>query len=232
MAYGRVGVVASFFGLCFLAGCGSSVDDAQSSELTHWLGDTPHFAVSGTFQGKSMNIRLEKDAATAAGVYCKRNYAPLPGNVPDATGKFDESKVYFAMKELGAIVELDGQKRDISFGNWRHNPVAGTSLTVVPRTFGTAVPDGQTWVDIGIIEPGMAPTSGIESAAESGTVTTRPAWSRMKGVDGLASCPPRHRAGLGHDPRCVRARARPILWRARRSRRRGTGGRHECLDHR
>jgi len=173
VAYGRVGVVASFFGLCFLAGCGSSVDDAQSSELTQWLGDTPHFAVSGTFQGKSMNIRLEKDAATAAGVYCKRNYAPLPGNVPDATGKFDESKVYFAMKELGAIVELDGQKRDISFGNWRHNPVAGTSLTVVPRTFGTAVPAGQTWVDIGIIEPGMAPTSGIESAAESGTVTMK-----------------------------------------------------------
>ena len=168
-----VGSVVSVFGLCFLAACGSAPDDTQSTELTQWLGDAPHFVVSGTFQGKPLNIRLEKDAAKAAGVYCSRNYAPLPGNVPDASGKYDMSQMYFAMKEVGAIVELDGEKKDLSFGNWRHEVAAGGTLNVVSRTFGSAVPAGQTWVDIGIIEPGKPPTSGIESAAESGTLAMK-----------------------------------------------------------
>ncbi len=159
--------------LGLLAGCGSADAEGASSSITEWLGESTHFAVSGSFDGKPLNIRLEGAAATAAEVYCVRNYAPLPGNVPDAMGKYDMTKMYFAMKEVGAIVDIDGQKRDLSFGYWRHDPVAGTALEVVPRVFGQAVPGGQTWVDIGIIEPGMSPTSGVESAAESGSLTMK-----------------------------------------------------------
>jgi hypothetical protein len=169
----RYGSVASVLALGLLAGCGSAAEDESTSSLTDWLGETTHFVASGTFQGKPIDIRLMGDAATGAGAYCSRNYAPLPGNVPDAEGKYDLNKMYFAMNEVGAIVELDGQMRDISFGHWRHEPTPGTTLTVVPRTFGAPVPAGQTWVDIGIIEPGKIATSGIESAAESGTFTMK-----------------------------------------------------------
>lgn len=156
----------------FLAGCGSA-DDPSTNEVTEWLGDQTHFAASGSFDGEPINIRLEGEAAVAAVVSCERSFAPLPGNKPDASGKWDTSKVYFAMKELSAIVDFKGQKREMSFGHWRHEPAAGEMLTVVPRTFGSTIPAGQTWVDIGIVEPGMIATSGIESAAESGTLTMK-----------------------------------------------------------
>jgi hypothetical protein len=159
--------------LGLLAGCGSAPEDSASAAVTEWLGDSTHFAVSGSFDGKPMNIRLEGEAAVAAGVYCIRNYAPLPGNVPDAMGKYDMNKMYFAMKEVGAVVDIDGQKRDLSFGYWRHDPAAGTTLEVVPRAFGTSVLTGQTWVDLGIVEPGMIATSGVESAAESGSLAMK-----------------------------------------------------------
>jgi len=165
--------VASFVSFALLTGCGGPADDTSSTSLTEWLGESPHFAVSGSFNGQPIDIRLEKDAATAAGVYCQRNYAPLPGNVPDANGKYDMTKLYFAMKEVGAIVDLDGQKRELTFGYWRHEPAAGTTVEVVPRTFGTTVAAGKTWMDIGIVEPGMPATTGVESAAESGTLAMK-----------------------------------------------------------
>ncbi len=167
-----VGSVVSLVAMGFMAGCGSA-DDPASNEITGWLGEQTHFAASGSFDGEPINLRLEGDAAVAASVRVERVFAPLPGNKPDASGKWDTSKVYFAMKEFSAIVDFKGQKRLMSFGNWRRDIAAGQSLTVVPRAFGTTPAAGQTWVDIGIVEPGMIATSGIESAAESGALEVK-----------------------------------------------------------
>jgi hypothetical protein len=48
---------------------------------------------------------------------------------------------------------------------------AGTELQVIPRVFGSAIPDGETWSDINLFTPGGDLLSGIESAAVSGTVS-------------------------------------------------------------
>jgi hypothetical protein len=148
-------------------GCGSAAPD-DAGAIDQWLGDSPHFAVSGTFNGKPMNYRVE-----GAAVRCDRTYAPLPGVKPNAEGVYDTSQMYFVKKELGVVVELDGVPTDISVGYWRHDPPAGTSLEVMPREQGTRIPEGKTWIDFELKEPGaMAPT-GVEKAAESGTISMK-----------------------------------------------------------
>jgi hypothetical protein len=149
------------------AGCGAAAEQ-DTATITQWLGDSPHFAVSGSFNGKPIYLRLEGDAAKA--VRCTRNYSPLPGVMPNADGKYDTSQMYFVMKEIGIVVDYDGKPTDISVGYWRHDPAAGTSLEVIPRQQGTSIPAGKTWVDFELSEPNATGPSGIEKAAESGSL--------------------------------------------------------------
>lgn len=157
-------------------GCGSA-HDTNSSAVTQWLGESTHLAISGTLAtvGSSPNqtfdVHLEGDAAS--GVYCHRFYAPAVGAMPDAEGNYDTSQVYFAMKELGGVIDLGGQKKEFTISYWRHDVPANTDLTVIPRAFGTPIPEGQTWSDINIFDPGADVLSGIETAAASGTVSMK-----------------------------------------------------------
>ena len=150
------------------AGCGAAPDQDDSGKLSQWLGDNLHFAVSGNFNGKPINIRLEGDAAKH--VRCTRNYGPLPGAKLNADGKYDTSQVYFVMKECGIVTDVDGVPTDVSVGYWGNDPAAGTTLEVIPRKHGTPVPVGQAFVDFELSEPGASGPTGIEKAAERGTV--------------------------------------------------------------
>jgi hypothetical protein len=149
------------------AGCGAAPDQEEVGKVDQWLGDKLHFAVSGTFDGKPINIRLEGDAAKT--VRCTRNYAPLPGAKPDADGKYDTSQVYFLMKECGIVTDVEGKPTDVSVGYWGHDPAAGSSLEVIPRATGSTIPEGKVWVDFELSEPGATGPTGIEKAAEGGT---------------------------------------------------------------
>ena len=153
----------------FLAGCGSGSDG--NAPVDHWLGDSPHLAISGSFQGQTYDVNLQ--GAAAADVFCHRFYAPLADNQPDASGNFDTGKMYFGMKELGGVIDLDGKPMMFTISYWRHDVAAGTDLTVIPRTFGTGIADGQTWSDINVFVPGTDDLSGIESAAASGVVSMK-----------------------------------------------------------
>lgn len=148
-----------------LAGCAK--DDEQPAALTSWLGEQTHLAVRGTFQGKTFDVQLEGDDA---GIYCDRFYTPMPGAAPTSGGQYDTSQLYFAMKEVGAVIELEGQPTQFTISYWRHDAPAHSTLEVIPRTFGTAIPEGKTWSDINLFAPGTDVLSGVESAAESGTV--------------------------------------------------------------
>jgi hypothetical protein len=148
-----------------LAGC--SKDEEQGPSLTRWLGEQTHLAITGTFQGKTFDVHLEGEDA---GIYCDRFYTPLPGNAPDAEGNYDTSQLYFTMKELGAVIELEGQPTQFTISYWRHDVPAGTTLEVIPRVFGSSIPAGKTWSDINLFAPGADDLSGVEQAAESGTV--------------------------------------------------------------
>jgi hypothetical protein len=158
----------SFMTTLGLVGCGGS---SSSKGVDHWLGDSPHLAISGTFQGQTFDVDLKGTAA--AGIYCHRFYVPLPGTSADASGGFDTSQMYFGMKELGGVIDLEGTPTEFTIAYWRHDVAAGTDLAVVPRTFGTGIPDGQTWSDINLFPPGGDVLSGIESAAASGTVSMK-----------------------------------------------------------
>jgi hypothetical protein len=157
----------SLLALLTAAGCGAAPDQEDTGKVSQWLGDKLHFAVSGTFDGKPMNVRLEGDAAKD--VRCTRNYAPRPGEKPNAEGKYDTSQLYFVMKEIGIVTQLDGKPTEVSVGYWRHDVAAGTSLEVIPRVRGTSIPEGKTWVDFELGEPGAMGPTGIEKAAEAGT---------------------------------------------------------------
>lgn len=162
---GKSGTVSVVCAALVLAACGN--DDEQPAAVTSWLGEETHFAITGTFQNKTFDAHLEGDDA---GIFCDRFYAPLPGTMPDESGNYDTSQLYFAMKELGAVIELEGQPTALTISYWRHDvPTSGT-LEVIPRIFGTALPEGKTWSDINIYAPGTDDLSGVESAAESGTV--------------------------------------------------------------
>jgi hypothetical protein len=128
-------------------------------------------AVSGSFQGQAFDVHLEGDAAS--GVWCDRFYTPLPGTSPDSAGNYDTSKMYFVMKELGAVIDLGGTPTAFTISYWRHDMPAGTDLKVIAREFGTAIPAGETWSDINLYAPGADSLSGIESAAVSGTVSIK-----------------------------------------------------------
>jgi hypothetical protein len=157
--------------LTALAAGGCAVEAAEdTAKLDQWLGDNVHFAVSGNFHGKAINIRVEGESAKAAGVRCTRNYAPLPGSQPDAEGKYDTSQMYFIMKEIGVVVDFEGKPTDISVGYWGNDPAAGTSLEVIPRQQGTQIPAGKAWVDFELSEPNSSGPNGIEKAAEGGTL--------------------------------------------------------------
>jgi hypothetical protein len=148
-----------------LAGCDK--DDEEPAALTGWLGQQTHLAVTGSFQNKTFDVHLEGDDA---GIYCDRFYAPMPGTTPDSSGNYDTGRLYFAMKELGGIIELEGQPTQFTISYWRHDVPSSSTLEVIPRTFGTAIPEGKTWSDINLFAPGADVLSGVESAAESGTV--------------------------------------------------------------
>lgn len=150
-----------------LAACGNAAEDSTPS-VDEWLGESTHLAITGSYQGTALNIRLEGDAA--AGVHCESLYAPLPGTVPDAEGNYDTSQLYFVFKEVGALIDWGGQPKEFTISYWRHDVPADTTLEVVPRVFGSAIPEGQTWSDINVFDPGTDLLSGIESAASSGTV--------------------------------------------------------------
>lgn len=161
---GNSGTIYGVGAVLALAGC--SKDDEQPAALTSWLGEQTHFSVTGTFQNKTFDTHLEGDDA---GIYCDRNYAPMPGTMPDAEGNYDTSRLYFAMKELGAVIEVEGQPMHFKLSYWRHDLPSGT-LEVVPSNYGTALPAGKTWSDIKLFTPGNDDLSGVVSAAESGTV--------------------------------------------------------------
>jgi hypothetical protein len=152
------------------AGCAAAPEE-DIGTLNQWLGETPHFAVSGTFDGKPMNLRFEGDAAKH--VRCTRNYAPLPGSQPNADGKYDTSQMYFVMKEIGIVADFEGKPTDISVGYWRNDVPAGMDLEVIPRQTGTPIPAGKTWVDFELSEPNATGPNGIEKAAESGTLSMK-----------------------------------------------------------
>jgi len=156
-------------GLVAVVGCGS--DDAGSGQVEEWLGESTHLAISGTYQGMEFDVDLEGEAA--AGVHCERFYAPLVGTEPDASGNYDTSQLYFAMTEIGAKIDVSGMTKEFNISYWRHDVAAGTDLDVTPRVFGTSIPEGKTWSDINVFDPGADVLSGIESAAESGTVAMK-----------------------------------------------------------
>ena len=151
-----------------IAGCGGG---ASKPSVDHWLGDSPHLAISGTFQGQTFDVNLQ--GAAAAGIFCHRFYTPLPGTQPDANGNYDTSQMYFTMKELGGVIDLEGTPTSFTISYWRHDVAAGSDLVVIPRTFGTAIPEGQTWSDINLFPPGADDLAGVESAAASGTVSMK-----------------------------------------------------------
>jgi hypothetical protein len=160
--------IVSLLPITLLTACGGG---GGSSGVTHWLGDTPHLAVSGSFQGQKFDVDLE--GADAAGVYCHRFYAPLPGTAPDSAGNYDTGQMYFVMKELGGVIDLDGTPTEFTISYWRHDMPAGSTLQVIPREFGTSIAAGKTWSDINLFTPGGDVLSGIESAAASGTVAMK-----------------------------------------------------------
>ena len=151
-----------------LAGCGAA---SSGASVTKWQGDTTHLAVSGSFQGQTFDVNLQ--GAAASGVYCNYIYAPLPGTAPDSAGNYDTSKLYFVMKELGGVIDLEGTPKEFTISYWRHDVRAGTDLKVIPRLFGTSIPEGETWSDINLFTPGTDNLSGLESAAASGTVSVK-----------------------------------------------------------
>lgn len=57
----------------------------------------------GSFQNKTFDIHLEGEDA---GIDCERFYAPPPGTAANSSGNYDTSQLYFAVKELGAVIEL------------------------------------------------------------------------------------------------------------------------------
>jgi hypothetical protein len=161
-----VSLATSFFAF---AACGGG--SSNKAAVDHWLGDTPHLAISGTFQGQTFDVNLQGDAAS--GIFCHRFYCPLVGTQPDASGNYDTSQMYFTMKELGGVIDLEGTPTTFTISYWRHDVAAGTDLTVIPRTFGTAIPDGETWSDINLFPPGADDLTGIESASASGIVSMK-----------------------------------------------------------
>lgn len=176
MKNGNATLVALFTSMTLVA-CGSS-PDAGSAEVTQWLGEATHLAISGTLQGHTYNVHLEGDKAS--GVYCNRFYTPLPGTQPDAQGGYDTSQVYFVMKELGAVIDVDGTPKEFTISYWRHDVAAGTDLTVIPRVFYSEmvsgsglIPEGKTWSDVNLFDPGGSNLIGLETAAASGTVSMK-----------------------------------------------------------
>jgi hypothetical protein len=162
--------VFSLVALLGYSGCGGN-DDNGATAFNGWLGDAPHLRIVGSFQQKTFDVDLKGDAAKD--IYCHRFYAPMPGVMPDAMGKYDTSQVYFAMKELGGVIDLEGKPQEFTISYWRHDMPAGTDLQVVARMMGSTIPMGQTWSDINIFEPGKDVLSGIESAAATGTVSIK-----------------------------------------------------------
>lgn len=160
----------SFLAPTIMAGCGSGSGQGSTS-VDHWLGDATHLAITGTFQDKTFNVHME--GAAAEGIYCNRFYSPVPGTQPDANGNYDTGRLYFVMKELGGVIDLDGTPTEFTISYWRHDIAAGASLEVIPRVFGTSIPDGQTWSDINLFAPGAGTLTGIESAASSGNVSMK-----------------------------------------------------------
>jgi hypothetical protein len=174
---GRLGRTAGAWSLGLIAvGCGSSADSG-SNAVTGWLGESPHLAITGTLAtvGSSPNqtfdVHLEGDKA--ANIYCHRFYTPIEGAMPDGEGNYDTSQLYFAMKELGGVVDVGGVQKEFTISYWRHDVAAGTDLQVVPRVFRTPIPEGKTWSDVNIFDPGTDLLAGIETAAASGTVSMK-----------------------------------------------------------
>jgi hypothetical protein len=155
--------------LLSLAACGTK--DGDSDEVSSWRGEATHLAVTGSYEGMVFDANLEGEAA--AGVRCTRYYAPIIGTEPDAEGHYDTSQMYFVMAELGAVIEIDGAPKEFSISYWRHDVSAGNQLQVQARTTGTAIPEGQTWSDMNLYDPGTDFLSGLETAAATGSVSMK-----------------------------------------------------------
>lgn len=162
----RATLLVSIIACAPLGACSSA--EGENAGVTEWLGDETHLAISGAFQGSTFDVHLE--GAEADSVYCNRFYTPLPGATPDAEGNYDGTQVYFAMKELGGIINFEGEPKEFTIAYWRHDVAEGTELDVIPRQFGESIPEGKTWSDINMFNPGENLLSGVESAASSGTV--------------------------------------------------------------
>jgi hypothetical protein len=155
-----------------LAGCTNTPD--ETDPLNEWLGDTPHFAVSGNFDGTQFNQRVEGDAAVAAHLSCTRHYTPFPGELPDALGKYDPSQLYFVMKQTAAVFDINGKPIQLSMGYWWNDPEAGTDLGVIPRITGISIPAGSAWTDFQVEDyPHEGPPTKPVRSAEAGTVSIK-----------------------------------------------------------
>lgn len=149
-----------------LAGCNNSEED--SGKVTQWLGDETHLAVSGTVQGTTFDVLLQGNEAS--NLYCNRFYTPRLGEMPAEDGTYTDDQLFYAMSEVGGVIDMNGEAKEFTFGYWRHDMPSGTVLDVVPREFGAAIPQGKTWADFNLFNPGDHILSGLESAASSGTV--------------------------------------------------------------
>jgi hypothetical protein len=158
-----------------LAGC-TNAPDEETGSVDQWLGDTPHYAISGAFDGQDYNVRLEGDDAGAAHLTCNRIYAPLPGARPNADGTWDTSQLYFVTKEIAVVFDINGLPSEFSIGYWRHDVKAGTDLEIIQRVFGTSIPEGKTWADVQVEpytgESASTPTKPVR-AAEGGTISVK-----------------------------------------------------------
>jgi hypothetical protein len=165
--------VVSLVTAAVLAGCTNSSDD-ETQSLDQWLGDTPHFAVSGKFDGIDYNHRVQGDAAIAAHLNCIRYYAPLPGALPNAGGTYDASQMYFIMKDMSAVFDVNGKPTEFGTAYWGNDPGVGTDLEVIPMNFGTSIPAGHAWVDFQVEDyPKAGPPTKPIRGAEGGTVSLK-----------------------------------------------------------
>ena len=155
----------------FLGGCSGSADES-SNTLDHWLGATEHLAITGTQGGETTDIRVEGEAARAAGLACVRTYKPFQGQVQDANGNWDTSKVGMLITEFGLFVDIAGEKRYVNIQYWRHDPMKMPSFTIIPRQNDVPVPPENTWLDVEWYKgDGMMIGDSIrESSAESGPI--------------------------------------------------------------
>lgn len=142
-------------------------DGDAGPELSEWLGEDEHFAISGRLNGEDLDVRLEGEAASdSVKLYCEREYAVnvVGGERDWSTGRVMEVKIIAHMnvggEEREATIEL--KRNDLS----QHEP--GTKLSVIPRDDANDPGPKQLWIEW---EWAVDGTETYEQAAQSGTLT-------------------------------------------------------------